>query len=79
MRDPNRPVSTVCGSPVSHPDREERTLKSGSGKIARDGYSKVARRPRSRYSADMVAPERANEIESVYGGPTAIPFHGEDY
>lgn len=81
MRDANKPVEKVCGMPVSRvedDDAPERRLKCGSGNIAKDGYRKLARRPRSKYPGEITSLERADEIESPYDGSMGMPFRASD-
>ncbi|MGH6791583.1 MAG: hypothetical protein ACRECF_02455 [Methyloceanibacter sp.] len=61
-KDPNRPER-------SEPDRrDKRYLDSATGDAAKDGYTVKARRPRvSVRMTDIVAPDRADRIESAFG------------
>lgn len=62
MRDPNR-VNRHGDNISARPDGE-RDLKCGTGKKALDGYSVLARRPRSGFSDEMVSVKVADDYES---------------
>ncbi len=80
MRDANKPSSKVCGRRVSH-DTSTRTLivVGGAPRLNREGYERVARRPRSRLHNEIMALGRADEIESDDYGLMGMGFYGEDY
>ena len=59
MGDPNRESRPG----VSH-DTEERDLVVGTGDAKKDGYTRIARRPRSGYTQEIVSNETADGIES---------------
>lgn len=62
MRNPNRPEKTLVHR------QEKPDLKTCQGDAKVDGYSKVARRPRSRFNDEIVPKSRADEIDSyAYG------------
>lgn len=61
-------------APLPRPDDPRDLGPTGTGNIARDGYSVLVRRPRVPGYPDYVAPERAAEIEDIvraYDGPMA--------
>lgn len=59
MGDPNR----VSQKNVSH-DTEERDLVCGTGDVKKDGYTRLARRPRSRFADDIMPNSDADSVES---------------
>lgn len=63
MRDPNR-VNRY--GDVSARRDEGRDLKCGTGDAKKDGYSVVARRPRSTFDDEMVSAKVADDYESMW-------------
>lgn len=59
MGDPNR----VSQRSVSH-DTEERDLDVGTGDVKKDGYTRLARRPRSSFAQEIMSNAEADSIES---------------
>lgn len=67
----NRPNRKETG--VNLRDEPRHTDTSGSGNAAVDGYSRRGRRPRSRYSTEIVSEERADMSEEFFSDPY-MPF-----
>lgn len=59
-RDPNRPVRTIL-----HRDGERHLDTGGTGNAALDGYTRIARRPRSARFDEVTSLERADRIEEI--------------
>lgn len=59
-RDPNRPVRTVLLR-----DGERHLDTGGTGHAAQDGYTRLARRPRTAHSEEIVSLERADRMEEI--------------
>lgn len=62
-RDPNRPVSGV-----SHPDDPRYTDPVGTGKAAKDGFTRLGRRPRTPLVDECMPLDRADRIEDMTRG-----------
>jgi hypothetical protein len=63
MRGEDRANKPVAG--VNLRD-EERVLDCGPKDAQHAGYTRLARRPRSRLSTNIVCDERADKLESIY-------------